>query len=372
MRIAIINVCAGCYSTGKIASSIANEYKQSGYQCVIAYGQTNKEEHIPTYKIGNKLDLYGHVIKARIFDTAGFESKKATKRLLSYLDEFNPDILWLHNLHGYYINVELLFCWIKEHPNLDVKWTMHDCWAFTGHCSYFTAAKCDKWKTGCNKCVQKTSYPASWFLDSSSHNYERKKLAFKGVKNMTIITPSEWMAGLVKQSFLGEYCIIVQNNKVNTDVFHERSSNFRDKHGIQNKKMVLGVASPWSERKGLNDFIEMSRMLPDDYIIVLVGLTKKQIRFLPLNIIGIAKTNSAIELAEIYSSANVFVNPTYEDNYPTTNLEATACGTPVITYKTGGSPESVLPENVVEVGDISGLVTRIKRICEEDCKKRRF
>lgn len=364
MKVVIINVCAGCYSTGRICSQIAQSYIDSGNQCMIVYGQNSKEERLPTISFNNKFDIYKHVLKTRLFDNTGFESKKSTKNLLSYLDKFKPDLIWLHNIHGYYINVEMLFGWIKEHPEVEIKWTLHDCWAFTGHCSYFTAVGCDKWKYGCEKCIQKNAYPQSYIMDHSKENYYRKKKAFTGVNNMTIITPSQWLADLVKQSFLKEYKVEVHYNTVDKQVFKKRVSDFRTKFKLEKFKIVLGVACPWSQRKGLNDFIQLSKKLPSNYKIVLVGLNKKQIKSLPNNIIGLNKTDSAIELAEIYSTADVFVNPTYEDNYPTTNLEAKACGTPVITYNTGGSPESVLPQNVVEVGNIDGLIKRIYSVCE--------
>lgn len=366
MKVVIINVCAGCYSTGRICSQIAQNFIDEGNQCTIVYGQTNKESKIPVFRVGNKWNLYKHIVKSRLLDCAGFESKKPTQKLLDFLDSYQPDLIWLHNLHGYYVNVEMLFDWIKKHPSIEIKWTLHDCWAFTGHCSYFTAVNCNKWKTGCNKCIQKKAYPKSYLLDRSSENYFRKKKAFTDVKKMTIITPSRWLADLVKQSFLKEYNIEVHYNTIDNEIFKKRTSDFRKRYNLENCKIILGVASPWSERKGLNDFIELSERISSNYKIVLVGLNKKQIKNIPSRIIGLGQTDSATKLAEIYSEADIFINPTYEDNYPTTNLEAAACGTPVITYNTGGSPESVCPENVVEVGNIDGLVKRIIELCEMD------
>lgn len=368
MKILLINSVCGIGSTGRICADLAQEYEAKGDEVKIAYG---RRAYVPekyqkyAVRIGKDFDVKWHGIVSRLFDGHGLGSKSATKKFLKWAEEYKPDLLWLHNIHGYYINYELLFEWIEKHPEMEVKWTLHDCWTFTGHCSHFTFVKCYKWKTHCENCPQKKRYPASLFLDRSKQNFNRKKRAFTRVKNMTLITPSKWLADLVKQSFLKEYPVEVRYNTIDTNVFKPTPSDFREKYALQNKKVVLGVASPWNDRKGLNDFLWLSEQLNDSYKIVLVGLSQKQLETLPKNIIGIARTNSPQELAEIYTAADVFVNPTYEDNYPTTNLEAQACGTPVITYRTGGSPESVPEENVVEYGDKTGLIDKITLLLQE-------
>ncbi len=367
MKILMINSVCGVRSTGRICTDLAEELEGQGNEVKIAYGRDSVPETYRKYavKIGDDLSFKLHVLYSRIFDAHGLASKTATKRFLKWADEYNPDLLWLHNLHGYYINYELLFKWIKSRPDMQVKWTMHDCWAFTGHCSYFTMAGCENWKTHCKNCPQPKKYPARLLFDNSSNNYDKKKDAFCGVNNLTIVTPSNWLADIIKQSFLREYKVEVCNNKIDTEIFKPTESNFRQKYNLENKHIILGVAYPWDERKGLDDFIRLSEMISDDYRIVLVGVNKTQAEQLPKSIIGIEKTDSAKELAEIYTAANVFVNPTYEDNYPTTNLEAAACGTPVITYNVGGSPESADEENVFECGDIQGVWGRIQEIINE-------
>ncbi len=367
MKLLFINSVCGIGSTGRICTDLAQKYESQGHEVKIAYGRNGYvPEKYQKYavRIGTDLDVKIHGVISRLFDAHGLGSKSATKKFLEWAEEYKPDLLWLHNIHGYYINYELLFEWIKKHPEMEVKWTLHDCWTFTGHCSYFTFAGCDKWKTNCENCPQKKSYPTSFFFDRSQDNFDRKKQVFTGVKNMTLITPSKWLADLVKQSFLKEYPIEVRYNTIDTNIFKPTPSNFREKYGLQNKKIILGVASVWEERKGLRDFLWLSEKLDDSYQIVLVGLSQKQLDTLPKNIIGIRRTNSPKELAEIYTAADVFANPTYEDNYPTTNLEAQACGTPTITYRTGGSPESVPEENVVECGDKEGLVEKIGKVVE--------
>lgn len=362
MKILQINSVCGIRSTGRIAVDLAREYEMQGHECKIAYGRENVPEKYKKYavRIGNELGVRINGIKARCFDTEGFHAKKATKAFLKWASEYNPDILWLHNLHGYYINVEMLFKWIKSRENMTVKWLLHDCWAFTGHCAHFTEANCEQWKIHCSHCIQKYTYPSSLFKDNSRDNYSRKRSAFCGVKNMLIITPSQWLADLVKESFLHEYEVKVKYNKIDEDVFKPTPSDFKKKYGLENRKIILGVASAWSRNKGLYDFIRLPKMLNDTYAVVLVGLTKNQRRKIPDSIICIPQNNNTYELAKIYSAADLFLNLTYQDNYPTVNLEAQACGTPCLTYDTGGSIESVPEENVVRQGDLEAVVEWIK------------
>ena len=363
----MINSVCGVGSTGRICTDLAQQFEDAGDEVKIAYGRSSTApDKYKKYavKIGNGFGVKLHAFKTRLTDKHGLGSKCATKKFLKWADEYNPDLLWLHNIHGYYINYELLFDWIKSRPDMQVKWTLHDCWAFTGHCSYFDMAKCEKWKSHCEKCVQKRRYPESFVKDNSKQNFDRKKEAFIGVKNMTLITPSKWLADLVKQSFLSEYPVEVVYNTIDINIFKPMPSDFREKYNLEDKKIILGVASVWDERKGLNDFIKLSEMLGGDYKIVLVGLSEKQLKTIPENILGIERTNSVQELAEIYTAADVFLNLTYEDNYPTVNLESQACGTPCITYRTGGSVESVPTENVVEQGDLESIKKLIEKI---DC-----
>lgn len=399
MRILIINSVCGIRSTGRICTDLATAFETKGHQVKIAYGREKVPEKYKKYaiRIGSRLDFGLSVIHTRLTDKHGFANDRATKKFICWAEKYNPDMLWLHNLHGYYINIELLFEWIKSRPQMQVKWTLHDCWAFTGHCPHFTRIKCNKWKEECYGCTQGRTYPSSVMLDNSKYNYRKKKEVFTGVKDLTIITPSQWLANLVKQSYLKEYSVEIQYNSIDKTVFKPTMSNFRQENGLQDKKILLGVASSWSESKGLQDFLSLYHMLDASYAIVLVGLTRKQVKQIKsqmnrkntdkkifheknlcdLNIkelgcgkvvpqdvnilyqvitermsvsdtsgkpifIGISTTNDAKELAEIYTAADIFVNPTYQDTYPTVNLEAKACGTYVITYDTGGCLETLM------------------------------
>lgn len=364
MKILMINVVCGIRSTGRICTDLAESLTKKGHKVKIAYGRENVPQQYKKYavRIGSDFDCKLHGIVTRLFDRHGFASKTATKKFLEWADKYDPDVLHLHNLHGYYINIEMLFDWIKRRPDMKVIWTLHDCWAFTGHCSYFNYVKCSKWKSKCKNCPQKREYPASYFIDNSENNFIRKRNAFTGVKNMTIVTPSKWLAGLVKQSFLKEYPVQVIHNGIDTDIFKPTPSNFREKYHLENKKIILGVASTWDRRKGLDDFVKLAEMLDDTYRIVLVGLSEKQLKQMPQNIIGIMRTNNTKELAKIYTAADVFLNLTYEDNYPTVNLEAQACGTPCVTYNTGGSVESVPKENICSKDDLESVKLKISNI----------
>jgi len=362
MKILMINVVCGIKSTGRICTDIAKKLEEQGHEVKIAYGR----ERIPksaaknAIKISTNFDVKMHGIKARIFDSAGFESKRKTKKFINWINEFNPDIIHIHNTHGYYINNKLLFIYLIK-LNKKVIWTFHDCWAFTGHCCYFDYNGCNKWKELCHNCPQKKEYPKSFIFDFSKKNFILKKELFPKLQDLTIVVPSIWLYKIVSESFFKNNKIIVINNGIDTNKFKYRENKIKEKYNIINKKIILGVASVWSKRKGLDDFIELSKKIDNTYIIILVGLNKNEINKLPLNIIGIEKTDSPEELAELYSAADVFFNPTYEDNYPTTNLEAISCNTPVITYNTGGSIESAkLFGYIVKKGDIESVIEKIK------------
>lgn len=343
MKVLMINVVCGIRSTGRICTDLAIALEKQGHEVKIAYGREIVPPKFRKYaiKIGKEIDSKLSTLHTRITDKHGFFNKSATNIFLEWAEKFDPDMLWLHNLHGYYINVEMLFKWIKERPNMHIKWTLHDCWPFTGHCAYFTLAKCERWKTGCYLCPQKHKYPSSYLKDNCMDNYKRKKTAFTGVENMTLITPSRWLANLVSESFLSEYPIEVIHNAVDNTIFKPTPSDFRERYRIGNKKIILGVASIWDERKGLKDFLQLANMLDETFVIVLVGLEKKQRRELPDNVIAISRTNSEKELAEIYSAADIFVNPSKEETFGLTTVEALACKTKTIVYKNTACEEIV-------------------------------
>lgn len=333
MKYLFINSVAGFGSTGRLAAEKCRELMALGHECLLAYGRikTNCDD-IPTICIGTSMDYKLHGVMNRVLDNHGFGSKAATKKFLQQVREFAPDVIWLHNLHGYYIHIGELFRYLKT-CGKPIYWTLHDCWSFTGHCSHFDFVGCDRWKTGCHHCPQKGEYPASMVLDNSRSNYDKKKALFTGIPNLTIITPSHWLENLVKQSFLKEYPVEVVYNPINTEIFKPTPSDFRAKHGLEGKKIILGVASVWGERKGLGDFAKLSELLDDDCKIVLVGITPEQAGKLPEKILCLPRTDNMQQLAEIYSAADIYVNPSVEETFGMTTLEALHCGTDAIVYR---------------------------------------
>jgi len=365
MKVLQISSTLNTSAIGRIAEEIGQHIQSRGHRSIVAYSHLGVNgTQSEAIKIGNKADLYAHALLTRTLDRHAYGSGVPTRKLIKEIQTIDPDVIHIHNVHGYYLHMKLLFDYLKQ-AHKPVVYTLHDCWSFTGHCSYFDYVGCDKWKTGCFECPSKRAYPASWIVDRSKKNYAEKKIIFNGVENLTLVTPSAWLADLVKQSFLRNYPVKVINNGVNTEVFKPLpAAAVREKYGFGNKKLILGVAYIWSSRKGLNDFVALSKLLGEEFQIFLVGLDKKQQDRLPKNILGIARTENVEELAALYSAADVFVNPTWQDNFPTTNLEALACGTPVVTYNTGGSPEAVdeYTGEIVKKGDIEGLLKAIHSV----------
>ena len=354
----MINSVCGIRSTGRICTDLAVALEAQGHEVKIAYGR----EHVPeqykrfSVRIGNDLSVKTHGALARLYDADGRGSILATKKFMSWVKEYNPDVVHLHNIHGYYINTKILFDYLIR-SNKRVIWTLHDMWSFTGHSGTCDAKQCEKWKTGCNTCPAYRGYPES-FVDRSKENYQRKKKLFSAVDDLTIVTPSRWLAGLVSESYLKDRTIKVIPNGIDLKQFYPMRNDFKKTHAIENKTILMGCSTWWGPGKGLQDFYRLAEELDDRFAIVLVGLDKVQLAELPKRIIGIERTNSVKELAEIYSAADVFLNLTYRDNYPTVNLEALACGTPVITYDTGGSAECLDGQNgrAFEQGNIGSVI----------------
>lgn len=362
-----INSVLNYGSTGKIVEQISATALSHKWNSLVAHGvKYLRPSQQLEIAIGNKWDIHKHEALSLLLDRHGLGSRKPTKNLINWISELNPDVIHLHNIHNYYLNYPILFEYLMT-IKAPIVWTFHDCWPFTGHCSYFDMVGCDKWKSGCGNCPGLKVYPRSLFYDRSKKNLKEKKRYFTSISDrLTIVPVSNWLEGFVKQSFLQAATIKTIHNGIDLNVFSPKdTSGLKDRLKIGDKNVVIGVALPWTPRKGLNDMYKLAELLPkDSYQIVVVGLSKKQYRECPEGVIGVQKTNSAYELAEYYSLATAFVNPTYEDNYPTTNLEAMACGTPVITYNTGGSPEAVTPKTgwVVNQGDVMSVASIIMNL----------
>lgn len=364
MKVLQINSVCGTGSTGRIAVDIATMLEKNGHECLIAYGRGDAPINVNSIKIGSALGVRLHGFMNRITDRHGFYSKRATEKFIAQMENFfMPDIVQLHNIHGYYLHLPTLFAWLKK-IDKPIVWTLHDCWAFTGHCAHYDAVNCGKWQEGCFNCPQKDTYPASKVFDASRKNYAQKKELFTSLSNITLLTPSKWLATQVDKSFLQKYPIKVVPNGVDLEVFKPTTSDFREKNNLQQKKIVLGVSNGWNANKGLKDFITLSKTLPKDYQIVLVGIDKKN--KLPTNIIGIERTNNTQELTAIYSAADVYVNTSVEETMGLTTVEAMACGTPAVVYNATAIPE-VIEDGcgiVVPKGDISGLHKAIEEVAQ--------
>lgn len=373
MRILQINsVCSG--STGRIAAGVSRVLNEAGHQSLILYGRGEPAQGVACARIEPALTFFGHTLYARLTDRQGFASSLATRRMIGSIEAFRPDVIQLHNLHGYYLDWRVLFRYLKS-AGIPLVWTLHDCFAFTGHCAFFDAVGCERWRTGCGSCPQTRAYPKSWFFDQSARNYTEKQALTNGLHRCTIVSPSAWLKHLAEQSYLKEYPVQVIPNGIDLDAFHPVTSDLRARYQIGNKRLILGVANIWEPRKGLNTFLDLAQRLEQEAVVALVGLSSAQKRALPKGMIGLSRTACVSELAAWYSAADVFVNPTMEDNFPTTQIEALACGTPVVCYDTGGCAESLDDSCGVAVpkGDVPALADAILRansLKPEHCTRR--
>jgi glycosyltransferase involved in cell wall biosynthesis len=358
-------------STGKIMRELGELAQAAGWESYIAYSQAR--DGVPAHSsklvpVGNRFDLLLHWLATRLFDAHGLASRYATKRLIRRIREIDPDVVHIHNVHGYFLNYPLLCRFLAERGK-PVVWTVHDCWLFTGHCYHYTATGCDRWQTGCHHCPQKKAFPKSWLLDRSRRNYAAKQVAIGGLENLTLITVSDWMRREVGKSFLKDKPCLVVHNGIDLDVFRPRpGTDVRSRYGIPEGPFALAVASIWLPEKGLPDLVRLTELLSPDIHLVVVGrMSAEQRASLPPQVGVIDRTTDAKALAELYSEALALVNPTWQDNYPTVNLEAIACGTPVVTYRTGGSVESVSPETgfIVQQGDVVSLSSCIRHILKQ-------
>lgn len=357
-------------STGRIMQEIGELAMRNGWESHIAYSRgrdgISRQCGSHLVPIGSKWSTAWHGIETRLFDRHGLASSHATRAFVRQIETLCPDIIHIHNIHGYFLNYQILFDYLSR-SGIPVVWTVHDCWLYTGHCYYYSYVGCDKWKTGCGHCPQRHKFPASWFLDRSARNFADKRAAFTSLPagKLVIVPVSEWIKREMQDSFLKDYPFRVIHNGIDTQVFQPyQTESVKRKYGLQGKRIILGVASIWSEEKGWGDFLKLAECLREDERIVLVGVTEKQQRGLPPAVKGITRTENVRQLAELYAAADVFANPTWQDNYPTVNMEAIACGTPVVTYRTGGSVEAVTERTgiVVEQGDVKGMMEAVRMI----------
>ena len=363
MKVLQINTVCGRGSTGHIVADIHNLLSKEGHISKVVYGRYQAPQNIDAIKIGSKASTLYHVLKTRVFDRQGFASKKATRQLIDTIEEYQPNLIHLHNLHGYYLNIPLLFNYLSK-KNTPVVWTFHDCWAYTGHCVYSDYIGCKKWKTGCSNCPKKKEYPNSFLFDASHRNYIQKKNLFTAHENITIVAVSDWLKGQIEQSFMKKYEVVRIYNGVNRKIFQPTESDIKKQLGITGKFMMLGVSDTWSERKGLSYFMKLSRELNDDEALVMIGFKEEELSSLPKNIIALKRTDNVQQLVEFYSAADVVLNPSFEETFGLVTAEALSCGTPVIVSNTTASPELVDETcgRIVEKNDYDGFKRAIAEI----------
>lgn len=357
-----LNCTANWGSTGKIAEGIAECARSNGWETAIAWGRYMNPSGSELWRVGSKSDVYAHYARHRLLDGEGLGSRWPTERLIKRIEEWQPDVVHLHNIHDHWLNYPLMFDYLAT-TDIPVVWTFHDCWAFTGGCPHFVGYDCNKWIDGCSACPEKHR--------RCNRNFTLKKRLYSALgKRLTIVPVSNWLTDFVRLSFLKDCNIHTIHNGIELSTFTPCA---------EKRKMVIAVASTWTESKGLSDLKHLRQLLPSDFDICIVGLDDKQLAALPDDITGIKRTQNAHELARLYSEATALVNPTYSDTFPTVNLEALACGTPVVTYRTGGSPEAVNGDTgiVVEQGNVKALAEAVMQIAEstgrfttEQCRAR--
>lgn len=366
IKILRITTSANTGAISRTAEQLGELVMKEGWESFIAYSRPGNPSSSQLVKVGNKLSIIIHFLLVRLFDMCGYGSFFATKFLVRRLKKISPSLIHIHNIHSYDFNLKVLFKYLAE-TDIPVVWTQHDCWAYTGHCAFYSAVKCSKWKTECNHCPQLRTPPKSIWYDGSQRNYKLKKALFTSVDNLTVVAVSNWIKHELAQSFLSKYPIKLIYNGIDTNIFkplQEESSSVRAKYDLGSKKLLIGVASTWEARKGLNDYLALNKVLSDDYSLLLVGVSDDIKKQLPPNILSIGRTESMHELALLYSTATICLNLSLEESFGKTTPEAMACGTPCIVYNSTASPELVDNRTgiIVDPGDINDIYKAILEI----------
>lgn len=351
-------------SIGRITEQIGILSISHGWDSYVVYGRDSTTSSLNTIKVGSKFETYEHYVENVLFDNDGLASRRSTKRLVEIIKNLNPDIIHLHNIHDHWLNYDILFKFLAT-LEIPIVWTLHDCWSFTGGCSHYTVNQCFQWETECNKCKFKKGLLP--IIEQTGTHYHTKKKLFNSLDNLVLVPVSNWLEGEIRKSFLKEQRIYRIYNGIDISVFRNIKSSIKKKYGIEDKSLLVALATAWSEHKGLNDYKALATKLPKDVCLMLVGLNKKQISGLPDSIIGIERTQDVNELVETYSAADIVLNLSYEETFGLTTVEGFACGTPGIVYKSTASPELVTPKTglVVKPGDIDGVATAVREILKK-------
>ena len=363
LKLLQINVAANWGSHGRIAEEIGLEAMAQGWESYIAYGRYANPSKSHIVKIGDLFDHCLHGAQSLLLDRHGLASCGPTKKLIREIEQIKPDLIHLHNIHGFYLNYPILFRYLST-VDIPVVWTLHDCWAFTGHCAWPIHGHCDRFQEQCCHCpLQSKGYPKSFLLDRSRSNFKLKKRYFRSLQDLHLVTVSRWLEQQVRLSFMQDMDIRTIYNGLDTEVF--RPSGTPPTSVTDGHPLVLGVCNAWYDWKGLDDMAALREILPDDYEVMVVGVNEYQMHLLPEGITCIRRTDSVSQLAEIYSQADVFVNPSKVESFGMTTAEALSCGTPSIVYDTSACPEVVdnLTGRVVPLGDVNALAKAVMEIC---------
>ena len=361
-----INSVVNTGSTGRIAEQLGVLAISQGWESYIAYGREARESQSRLIKIGSKWDVNFHAIGSILTDRHGLFSKFATNRFLQQVDIIQPDVVHLHNLHGYYINVPMLLRYLKQ-KNIPTVITMHDFWLMTGHCAYINQS-CDRWKTGCGNCPRLNQYPAAKF-DNTKANWKWKASLFVDIPNVTLVPVSYWLGRYVDESLLKNVKQNVIYNGIDTNVFKPFDGGASVVGVDWSKFTIMAIATRWTEANGYQDVMKLSSILPDNCQIVMVGLDKQQMSNLPKNIIGFCKTESFTQLQELYTKSDVIFNPNREVTFGLVTVEAMACGTPAIVLRDTAGEEIVDEQTGFVVDTIEGVIDLIPRIRALEKKK---
>lgn len=347
----------GC-TTGDLVGSLSRHFSERGWDVTIAYGRRAAGEqptNLNLLKIGNRLQHYTHALATRLMDMHGLMSKNATKKLCRFIETEKPDIIHLHNIHGYWLNYQILFETLRKH-NIPIVWTLHDCWPMTGHCSHFLDVGCTEWKTGCRTscCPAKRNYPSTLGLSRNKDNFSDKKKSYGSLNNMHIITVSDWMNSIARQSMLAGNEIHTIHNGVDMDIFRRMRADEMDcylpdevKEIDNNKKIVLTAANAWYAAKGYDAIVNYSRRMPRDVVLICVGNCSKisnKLKSIKNRIIVLDRVSDPKTMAALFNRADLFFNPSRVESMSMVNVEAIACGTPVATSAVSGMPETVNKE----------------------------
>lgn len=380
MKVVQINAVYGIMSTGRNVMEISNVLTNEGHECLTFYGNHPGNYQGDTRFMGSFLSHKVHALTSRLFADAGKGSIFATRRLVEFLSEYKPDIVHLNNLHGNFIHINKILNYLADNDIATVV-HLHDCFFFTGGCMHYTVNNCYKWQTDCNNCRFLSRGKDFIFKNRASRNLKNKIHLFNAIPRLAVCGVSKWTEQEARRSPVFAKAKIITHiyNWIDLNLFKPQSEDSnkttRKRLGIDNQIMLLGVASGWGNAKGLDDFNALARQMPDAKI-VLVGKMPADVKLEP-NIISVGATDSVIELARLYSAADVFVHLSREETFGKVVAESLACGTPAVVYDSTALPE-LIDENtgrVINPGDIETAVQAIHNLRSQphigqSCRKR--